>query len=89
MLEKLSVDGYLSEAKSVEFDSNELEFDSDWNDFPDPSPKNSDYNVYSKDTETGSFLPGNLFSNKEKVVMNNEMFTPQLHGLTLGSERLN
>ena len=89
LLEKLSVDGYLSEAKSVEFDSNELEFDSDCNDFPDPRPKNSDYNVYSKYTETGRFLPGNLISNKENVVMNNEIFSPQSHGLTLGSERLN
>ena len=63
-LESLPVNGYLPETKSVEFDSDELGFDSDVNELPDLGPMNSDENVYNEHTEMGSFLPGNLNSNK-------------------------
>ena len=68
MLGSLPVDGYLSETKSVEFDSKEVDFDSDCNELPDLGPMKSDKNVYKEDTEMGSFLPENLNSNKEKIL---------------------
>ena len=36
-----------------------------------------------------SFLTGNLYSNKEKVIINKEALSPQTHELTLGSNSLN
>ena len=89
LLESLPVNGYLPEAKSVGFDSDELDFDSDVNESTDLGPMNSDENVYNEHTEMGSFLPGNLNSNKEKVIINNEVLSPQTHELTLGSDPLN
>ena len=50
---------------------------------------NSDENVYNEHTEMGSFLPANLNSNKEKVIINNEVLSPQTPKLTLGSDPLN
>ena len=37
----------------------------------------------------GSFLPGNLNSEKEKVIINNEVLNPAAQELTLGSEPFN
>lgn len=50
---------------------------------------NTDENIYKEDTEMGSFPPGNLNSNKEEVIRNNKVFSPQKHELILGSEPLN
>ena len=70
LLEIYPVNGYLPETKSVEFDSDELDFDSDVNKLPDLGPMNSDENVYNEHTEMGSFLQ--------------EVLSPQTHELTLG-----
>ena len=50
---------------------------------------NIDENIYKEDTEMGSFPPGNLNSNKEEVVINNKVLSPQKLELILGSEPLN
>ena len=89
LLESLPVNGYLPETKSVEFDRDELDFDSDVNELPDLGPMNSDENVSNEHTEMRSFLPGNLNSSKKKVIKNNEVLSPQTHELTLGSDPLN
>ena len=47
LLESLPVNGYLPETKSVEFDSDELDFDSDLNELSDLGPMNSYENVYN------------------------------------------
>ena len=75
LLESLPVNGYSPETKSVEFDSDELDFDSDVNELPDLGPMNSDENVYNEHAEIGSFLQ--------------EVLSPQTHELTLGSDPLN
>ena len=49
LLENVPVDGYLSETKYVEFNSDEMEFDSDCNELLDLGPMNSDENVYKED----------------------------------------
>ena len=46
-------------------------------------PMNSNENVYKKDTEMESFLPGNLNSNKVKIRINNEFLSPHPHALTV------
>ena len=85
LLDSLPVDGYLSDMKTVEFDANEdTEFDLEDDILPDLGPTNSEENIYHDITEMGSFLPGNLNSGKEKVIINNEVLTPQTHELTLG-----
>ena len=50
---------------------------------------NSGMNVYSEHTEMGSFLPKNMSTEKEKVIINNEVLNPATHELTLGSEPYN
>ena len=46
-------------------------------------------NSYNETTELTSFLPRNLNSNKETLIINNEVLSPQTHELTLGCEPLN
>ena len=50
---------------------------------------NSDDNVYNEVIEMENFLPGNLNYNKEKLIINNEVLSPQALELTLGEEPLN
>ena len=89
LLESLPVNGYLPETKSLEFDSDELDFDSDVNELPDLGPMNSDENVYNERTDMWSVLAGNLNSNKGKAIINNEVLSPQKYELALGSDPLN
>ena len=53
------------------------EFDSDSNELSDLGSINSDENVYSKYTEMRSYLPASSNSNKEKVIINNEVISPK------------
>ena len=46
-------------------------------------------NSYNETTELTSFLPRNLNSNKETLIINNEVLSPKTHELTLGCEPLN
>ena len=75
--------------KTVDFDTDVLEFDSDCNELPDLGPINSNENVYNEDTEMGSFLPRNLNSSREKEIINNEVLSPQTHELTVRPKPLN
>ena len=56
---------------------------------PDLGPTNSEENVYNEQTEMGSFLPGNLNTEKERVIINNKVLNPETRELTLGSEPYN
>lgn len=79
LLESFPVDEYLSETKSVDFDIDGLEFDSDYKGLPGIGPMNSDENFYKEDTGMGSFFLGNLNFKKEKVIINNEVLSQQTH----------
>ena len=89
LLESFPVDEYLSETKSVDFDIDGLEFDSDYKGLFDIGPMNSDENFYKEDTGMGSFFLGNLNFKKEKVIINNEVLSQQTHKLTLASKPMN
>ena len=98
IIERLPENDYLSEANSVYFDEKlsgegseeeENEEQGEEEILPDLGPINSEDKVYDKFTEMGSFLPGNVNCNKEKVTVDNDILNPGAHEITLGSELFN
>lgn len=56
---------------------------------PDLGPMNSEIDSFIKHEIMGGFLPANFNSEKEKVIINDEVLKPEKHDLTLGSEPFN